>query len=177
MENGIQQPDVALELMGPSFVRLFYRRSVLNETLDRLSEFGYEIVTFDAARWNDEDDFHEDVARELDFPDYYGANIPAFGDSLRPIVASGHVRNPNAAGLIIVITGYDKFAKSHAEIAWEIIDEFAQRARMAMLIGNRMLCLLQSDDPDIKFAPVGATPVLWNFTEWQDAARKSGSTS
>jgi hypothetical protein len=33
------------------------------------------------------------------------------------------------------------------------------------------MTLVQSNDPYIKFAPVGATPVAWNDAEWLDSKR------
>ncbi|GAA3212497.1 hypothetical protein GCM10010532_037790 [Dactylosporangium siamense] len=131
-----------------------------------MSSHNYEVFTFDATRWDSEEAFHQDIAPALDFPDYYGANVPAFGDSLRNAVADGYIFRPDAAGVVIVMTGYDSFVKVDAQLAWEIIEELAQRARAAMLCGNRLLCLLQSDDPDISFPPVGATAVTWDNAEW-----------
>jgi hypothetical protein len=29
-----------------------------------------------------------------------------------------------------------------------------------------MMCLVQSDDPQLSFQMVGATPVMWNDAEW-----------
>jgi hypothetical protein len=43
---------------------------------------------------------------------------------------------------------------------------------MAALIGRRLMCLVQSDDPRITFPPVGATGVGWNEAEWLDAKRR-----
>jgi hypothetical protein len=34
---------------------------------------------------------------------------------------------------------------------------------------------VQSDDPTIRFEPVGAMPVMWNHAEWLDAKRRPGS--
>ena len=43
---------------------------------------------------------------------------------------------------------------------------------MAALIGHRMICLVQSDDPSIQFDPIGATPVLWNDAELHPKDRR-----
>jgi hypothetical protein len=52
-----------------------------------------------------------------------------------------------------------------------MLDIFAEQARSATLIGNRMLCLMQLNDPRLSFEPVGATPVLWNDAEWLNSKR------
>ncbi|WP_181445453.1 hypothetical protein [Flexivirga caeni] len=41
----------------------------------------------------------------------------------------------------------------------------------ALLIGNRIVCLVQSNDPGLKFAAVGAMPVLWKDAEWSAKRR------
>jgi len=35
------------------------------------------------------------------------------------------------------------------------------------------MCLIHSSDPQIKFAPVGAMPVMWNDAETLDATRRA----
>jgi hypothetical protein len=35
------------------------------------------------------------------------------------------------------------------------------------------MCLIQSDDPHVRFERVGATPVAWNDAEWLDSRRQS----
>ena len=52
-----------------------------------------------------------------------------------------------------------------------MIDIFAANSRLAMLVGHRMVCLLQTDDPRLKLPPVGATPVVWNGKEWLEKNR------
>ncbi|MFJ3835469.1 hypothetical protein ACIPY6_08110 [Streptomyces sp. NPDC090054] len=48
----------------------------------------------------------------------------------------------------------------------------ANRARHAAVLQRRLICLVHSDDPDIRFDPVGAMPVMWNSDEWSDANRR-----
>ncbi|MCC2313682.1 hypothetical protein [Cellulomonas xiejunii] len=55
-------------------------------------------------------------------------------------------------------------------------DELRQTSRSgwAALVGGRFMCLVQSDDPQIGFQDVGATPVLWNDAEWAESRRRPG---
>lgn len=48
-------------------------------------------------------------------------------------------------------------------------DTFADQARCAILIGNRTTGLVQSDDPQLCFGPVGAMPVTWDDAELLDS--------
>ncbi|GAA2136481.1 hypothetical protein [Streptomyces synnematoformans] len=52
-----------------------------------------------------------------------------------------------------------------------ILDIIACCARSAALIGDRIMSLIHSNDPDIDFEPVGALPVMWNAAEWHHARR------
>jgi hypothetical protein len=52
-----------------------------------------------------------------------------------------------------------------------LLDIFADQARRAILIGNRIICLVQSKDPQLSFEPVGAMPVMWNDAEWLNSKR------
>lgn len=85
--------------------------------------------------------------------------------------AAGPVRDPSA-GLVVVFTGYDRFAGRCPPAAQIVLDIMADQARSAALFGRRMMCLVQSDDPNIRLEPVGAMPVMWNDAEWLDAKRR-----
>lgn len=54
-----------------------------------------------------------------------------------------------------------------------VLDIVADRARGAALFGHRIMALVQSDDPDIAFEPVGAMAVMWNAAEALDSSRRA----
>ncbi len=60
--------DVAFRLLLNTPVTLFWRQRVLDETLDRLMEGGYQVAAMDASAWTSDSDFHESIARALSFP-------------------------------------------------------------------------------------------------------------
>jgi RNAse (barnase) inhibitor barstar len=153
--------DRAYRLAMNSFVTLFWRTGVLQDTVGWLIEHGYHVVRLPAAEWTTQADFHRDIKVALDFPDYYGANLDAFNDCLRDVAT----QDSPATGLVLVMTGYDAFARREPRAAQAILDIIADQARTGALHGHRMLCLVQSDDPHIEFAPVGGTAVPWNPAE------------
>ncbi|GAB1639615.1 barstar family protein [Krasilnikovia sp. MM14-A1259] len=167
-----QSGDVAFRLMAPSFVRLFWRTSVLQTAVGELRERGYQVVRLDAVGWMREADLHRDIAAALDFPDYYGRNLDALNDCLRNVVTCDYGTSREATGLVLVFIGYDAFTRRCPRAAQVVLDIFADQARAAALIGHRMCCLVQSDDPAIRFNPVGAMPVMWNDAEWLDSSRQ-----
>jgi hypothetical protein len=164
--------DRAFLLLRNSAVSLFRRPEVLDETLAWLSDHGYQLVRLDAAAWTTQAGFHRDVKAALDFPDYYGHNLDAFNDCMRDVTMYSYGASRDATGTVFVFTGYDAFTAREPRAAQVILDVIAGAARRAMLVGHRMLCLVQSNDPDLSFAEVGATPVLWNPAEWHAGPRR-----
>jgi hypothetical protein len=114
---------------------------------------------------------HGDLGRVLRFPDYYGENLNAFNDCMRNVAARQYGFPENATGLVLVLTGFDEFAREFPDQAHGLLDVFAVRSRGAMLAGEQLICFVQSDDPRFSLAPVGATPLLWNEAEWLNARR------
>lgn len=163
---------VDYRLMANSFVTLFWRTDGLERTAESLVAMSYDVVRVNATPWLSEEDLHRDIAAALHFPDHYGKNLDALNDCLSDVAVQEYGTSPEATGLAVVITGYDKFAAVEPRTAHTVLDIFAGQARSAALFGHRMMCLVQSDDPGISFAPVGATPVMWNDAEWLDSSRR-----
>jgi barstar (barnase inhibitor) len=149
--------DRAFRLAMNSAVSIFWQG--LDETTTWLADHGYGLVRLDAAAWRTQADFHRDIKAALDFPDYYGHNLDAFNDCLRDVAMYTYGADRGATGTVLVFTGYDAFTAREPRAAQLILDIIAGNARFAMLFGHRLLCLVQSDDPDLDFEPVGATPV------------------
>ncbi|HEU5429059.1 MAG TPA: barstar family protein [Actinocrinis sp.] len=170
--HGDPRDDVALRLMYNSFVRLFWRIELFEQAVASLIEHRYDVVRLDASAWTQESDLHRDIAAALDFPDYYGHNLDALNDCLRDVVAGEYGTDSSAAGFVLAFTGYDKFAARCPREAQIVLDIVADQARRALLTGHRVCCLVQSDDPAIRFEPVGAMPVMWNDAEWLDSNRQ-----
>jgi hypothetical protein len=165
--------DRAFRLMVNTWVTLYWNRQVLAETTAWFSGHGYQVTSLNAMAWSTEDDLHRDIAAVLDFPGYYGRNLDALNDCMRDVVSQDYGWAPNTTGLVLVFTGYDAFAARCGRTAQVVLDILADQCRSAALVGRRLICLVQSDDPSIRFAPVGATPVLWNDAEFLDSTRRS----
>ncbi|MEV4160163.1 barstar family protein [Nonomuraea dietziae] len=169
--DGDLSGDVAFRLVAASFVRLFWRRALLDQAIDWLLDHGYQVVRLDASAWTREEDLHTAIAQALEFPNYYGRNLDGLNDCLSDVTAFEYGARRDATGLVIVFTGYDRFAAHCPRAAQITLNIIADQARSASLFGHRMCCLVQTDDPDIRFDPVGAIPVLWNDSEWLDSKR------
>ncbi|WP_433289369.1 barstar family protein [Micromonospora sp. CA-244673] len=153
-------------------VTLFWRTSILDRTKEWLRGHGYQVTHLDASGWATEEAMHRDMAAALCFPDYYGRNLDALNDCMRDVVSYEYGWLPEAAGLALVFTSYDTFATHCPRSAQILLDIMADHSRTASLFGQRLMCLVQSNDPQIRFQPVGAVPVSWNDAEWLDANRR-----
>jgi Barstar (barnase inhibitor) len=138
--------DLAFRLLINTPVTLFWRSSVLDETTQWLSAHGYQVTHLDASRWMTEEDLHRDIAKTLDFPDYYGRNLDALNDCMRDVVTHDYGWSPRSTGLALVFTGYDDFATHCPRAAQIVLDIMADQSRSAALFGRRLMCLVQSND-------------------------------
>jgi len=163
------KPD--FQLIQNGFVSKFHSREVLAEAASMLSRSGYRVVTVDASRWDAALDMHRDVAAALSFPDYYGQNLDALNDCLSDVASGDYGWNVGDKGLVLVIDNIDRFWGTEQRIAFDLIDIFNRNANRAALYGNRLMCLVRSDDPHWDPPPFGGYPASWNPAEWMNKDR------
>jgi len=154
-------------------VALYWRPEVLANDLSWLAANGYTIIQFEAAAWESEEQMHDSLKSSLSFPDYYGKNLNALNECLWDDLIV-----PEAGGLVLVLNHYDCFARaiqfndsegrSFAQIVLHVL---ARAVRYHMLFGRRLLILVQSDDPRIRFDNLAAVSAAWNPREWLNKNR------
>lgn len=154
-----------LRLLEGSAVTLYHKASVLSQDVACLQQFGYRLYSLDAAAWKTVPDFHSDAKREFGFADYYSGNLASWIDCL------GELDIPDEGGVVIQLRHFDVFAKAEPQFAHTLLDSIESTSRRFLLLGKRLLALVQSDDPRIRFERIGAVPVNWNPREWQDSDR------
>ena len=159
-------------LLQNGYVTKFWSTQVLGETVSWLRQAKYEIVEMDTSKWLSELDAHRDFAVAFSFPDYYGNNLSALADCLDDVALYSYGADQEATGTVLILGNYDRFSQRDGGLAEALLDIFAGSARRALLVGHRMMCLVQSNNPMIEFSPVGATPVVWNSKEFLDSKRR-----
>jgi hypothetical protein len=152
-------------LLERGAIALYHKGGVLSHDIAWFRQNGYVIHELDGARWSAPGDFHSDVKRGMNFPDYYGMNLASWVDCLAELPV------PDAGGTLLVFRRYDAFARAQPALAQTILDSIESTSRRFLLTGRRLAALVQSDDPRIRFERVGAMPVTWNPREWTDADR------
>ncbi len=158
-------------LMERGAVALYHKPSILSADLAWFRQQKYVVRELEAAAWSTPQAFHADVKRVLGFPSHYAPNLMSWVDCL------GELEVPDDGGLVIAFRGYDVFAKAQPQLAQTILDSIESTSRRFLLTGRRLLALVQSNDPRIRFERVGAMPVTWNPREWLDADRESPASS
>jgi hypothetical protein len=167
----VRAPQLDFLLLSDGPVSLFWKPAVLDTACATLASLGYHVVRLDAGAWVDKAAMLDGVSEALHFPDYFGRNLDALNDCLFDVASGDYGVPADAAGLVLVLNGFDAFASTDPVAAHALADMYAERSHYGMLFGRRMLCLLQSADPRIVVPPVGARRVSWNPAEWPDSKR------
>src|SRR5215208_2096952 len=156
------------KLLERGAVALYHKSSVLSQDLGWFRQQGYTIHELDAGPWKEPAEFHADAQRLLSFPSYYSKNLASWIECLADLAV------PDESGMVLVFRRYDAFARTQPQLAQTILDSIESTSRRFLLTGRRLLALIHSDDPRIRFERVGAMPVTWNPREWLDSDRVGG---
>ncbi len=159
-------------LIEPSrgLIELYFKASVMNETINRLEADGAATVRVDAGRWTD-DQMLTDLAEALSFPAYFGKNLDALADCLFDVVSGEYGFDPDSSMRILSIYQFEAYARNAPEQSSALLEILHDTAILALKLGRPFLVLLQSDDPDLRLPTVGATAIGWNRAEFQRTKR------
>jgi hypothetical protein len=117
---------------------------------------GYRVIEFDATRWTDEQVVAEDL--RVIFKEYGNSTHRLSLDEFVEVLEDFDV--PSDGGTCLAFQRYDSFASALPRKAQELLEVIADASRYHLLFGNRLFALIQSDDPRLKFQPIGCLTVL-----------------
>ncbi|MFE4950510.1 barstar family protein [Leifsonia sp. NPDC056665] len=163
--------DPGFNLVQDGFVSKFLSRNVLDDAIWTLQAAGYRIVRLDAGSWADESAMHQSFSTALQFPGYYGRNLDALVDCLGDVAELDYGWAESETGLVVVIDNFDHFRSAMPEVAVTVLDIISGAALRGALLGNRVLCLIRSDDPWLEIGAIGGYSPRWNPREWRNADR------
>ncbi|WP_100616346.1 barstar family protein [Confluentibacter citreus] len=155
--------DIEILKNGP--ICKYFKNGVLNDDLIWFSNNNFEIIEMNTRTWNRKN-AHPNLKTALNFPDYYGENLNAFVDCLRDLY------NKKYKGLILAFRNYDNFVNEDKNLATGILDIIAKESRIWLLTGQKLIGLVQSDNPDLDFPELGGISPDWNSSEWFNDNRK-----
>jgi RNAse (barnase) inhibitor barstar len=154
-------------LLQNGCVVLYHNPFLMEEHSGLLVASGWAFKEIYVGAHGTQDELYDQVAGSLSFPNYFGRNLDALRDCMSDLDFSETPRL--ALGLI----RFHALAHRDPAFAHAVLDIFAEMERGCLMTGKRVMFMVQSDDPNLHFPEVGATPVLWNFEEWLDSKRKN----
>jgi hypothetical protein len=148
------------QLLQNSSIHRYRSDGEMERTATGLARLGYAIHHLDAGSWRREGDMHTALAAELSFPSYDGRNLDALNDVFSDIAEYCYGSDPGTTGTVLVLAGYGSFAGRNFKLAHALVEIFARNARLGLLVGHPMLCLIsaRNDFPDVGATPVPASP-------------------
>lgn len=149
--------DLEILRIGP--VCKYYKNSILDGDVNWFIENRFDVYDLNVKNWN-KNNMHKEIKSNLNFPDYYAENLSAFNDCL------GDMMNLRYKGVVIVLRGFDEFSNNARTLAEAIIDIIAQASRVWLLQGQKLIALVQSNDPNLELPKLGGMKPNWNSAEW-----------
>jgi hypothetical protein len=151
--------DLDWQLVRNGPITLFRDPDAYLAAVLTLADGGYQVTPFDAARWVDKTILLDDLATSFGFPDHFGHNLDALDDCLGEVARYEYGADPAAVGSVIAIDRIDALAAIDRRLVQTLLDILAHTSRTAMLHGHRLLVIASTADPELRFDPVGATPI------------------
>ena len=143
-------------------VSLYHNADILKKDIQWLKNAGYQVYELDFSVVKTREEFHKIIKRMLNFPEYYGENMPAFSDCLM-----NDVPISENEGVAISLKKFDEYYQRDEEYAHEILERLELNSRRWILFGNRFLTLVQINNKDIVIKEIGQHPLVWNLYEQQ----------
>jgi hypothetical protein len=161
-----------MALVEPSrgLVEFYFKAEVLNRAIEELERHNAAVARLDAGSWSQETALMA-LADALNFPDHYGRNLDALSDCLFDVVAGETGFGDGASTRVLAIYQFDSLVRNDPTFAYQLVDILFENAIMGLKLGLPFLVMLQTDDPELKLPPVGATPIGWNRAEFGRSTR------
>ena len=110
--------------------------------------------------------FHSNIQKSLNFPEYYGKNLAAFKDCL------GDMFEDPKFGIVIVFRHFELLYNHNKDLCEGILDAIDDISWEWLILGKKLICLIQSEDPDLFIDKIGGYNPVWNNREWLDSKRR-----
>ena len=163
------------QILRDGGILLYWRHEYLIEDSQWFAKHDYDVFEFGCEIWESRDSMFSDFARVLRLPDYFGRNFDALDECIADLPLTEN------RGAVMVLTKFDAYAagagsapmqrvKNEAELVLDII---ARASRFHLLNGNRLVALVQTNDPKLRIGALGGASPQWNRREWLNSNRES----
>lgn len=158
-EEAIQHP-LDFRLLQNGSVSLYWSGEKLEEDLRTLRADGYRVDRIDLARCCSDSAFHNEVARVLEFPAWYGRNWDAFNDLLEDLEIAGR-------GRALLFANVEAFNRDSLQALFDVL---VMAAWSHLLVGERLVSIFQTSNPSFAIRG-GEQAALWTGAERLDRDR------
>lgn len=165
MSNYWEPARLDEEILRDGAIVMYHNPDLLAEDVKDLDSFNYKVIDINVSDWSSST-LHSNLEHSFGFPDYYGKNLNAFSDCLNDMYDKKY------SGLVIVFRFFDNLYEHDKSESHGLLNIIANISRQWMISGQRLICLIQSDDPDLEIDVVGGYHPTWNGAEWFDDKRK-----
>ena len=150
------------QLLRSGHLHFYRHRWARDRLLADLDALGYELITVDLASRGAPDAIHGAVISAVpDWPEGYGQSTwLGFGDGL-----TDHLLHTAREQVVLLLTNWDQAYGDPQAEASTLLDLLARVAPWHLLFGRRLICLIETDNPDFEL-PLGEEYVGWNPHEW-----------
>lgn len=148
-------------------VNLYWRMEIFESDIAELVELNYRIIRL---RFDNASQFQNDLSAALKWREQFGyfpwtGNLNALNDGFKcePLESA----DDNA----ICIENYNALVRDDEQLSVELLNMIEYHSRNYLLLGKRLIGLVQTNDPAFYCRNIGGRRANWNQAEWLNSAR------
>lgn len=149
------------QILQERATNLYYSAYIFTQDCKWFRNFAYELTLFTCAEWYEAHDMYVALAKGLHVAAYDGHSVNWLNETLDQLPIS------DKSGRVLAFTHFDQFFQRRPFEAYHLINAIEHSSRHFLIYGQRLLALIQADDPhfDSKIHPVGEVKVQYNARE------------
>jgi hypothetical protein len=155
------------ELLAGGAVTLFWRKTLFDAAKAAIRSLDYRLVEVVCTT---SDQFTADLGSGLNWRGQFGyepwtGNLNALNDGLRdpPFGPTGC--------LALCLEGFHQLVAENASLANGVLEVIEYQSRDQLLLGRRLIALVQTNDGSFSATGLGARGATWNQAEWLNSSR------
>jgi hypothetical protein len=151
------------ELLHYGHAHLYRNEWARDRLINDLQALGYVCVTVDLTRCVNSNDLRGAfIASVPGWPPDYGLTTwPGFTDGL-----TDYLLSPEREQVVLDLRGFDQPLAVEGTEVWVLLDLLVSIGRWHLLFGRRLICLVQTDRPDLDPLRLGGEDVRWSRHEF-----------
>lgn len=167
-DNEIDDDWSSWSLFQNGGVVLFHELACLDAATTQLRSSGYQLHLIDCNTTGTLETTLSAIVDSLMIPRFAKINLDGFNDFIADIDFG------NLKGVVIELLRIERLLTSSGSNATKMLDILAAHHRSHLLMGNRFLTVVQSNDPriDEKIGVVGGYRPMWNPGECMNRDRR-----